>query len=350
MAQRQASIERQIREAERDKLLAEIGKVKAETNQIDFECNESSKSWIKKKEFWSILVGTLIAWTAVGFYITFSVIPLSEIHNNEVTLENNKKSAALFESERQLHLAYDTLKIKNTNLNIVTLKVAQQKEEVLKLKIARKKLDSSYSVVYQLYSNKRQINANEIQKEIIKFKEYLDDYKQKQSIVTTSTQILPYDLNQFSKANWNTNLAAKSQNLSGIEDLYHFSSVSIRDSLPEIGINSIFAKTVTIRPLFNGELVKDLTIHVSMKPPSGFLSFQTSRLLTSAFDILYNKTGYVTSESLIGECTFEVNGEDYKVSDIKIAGHYFLTNSNHVTINFPDNINKLNIDLLLEKK
>src|ERR1700761_5732716 len=92
-------IDTQIKEAERNKLLSEINKINYEKFKIELECKvlekQHNSSWFKKKEFWSIFVGTLIAWTAVGFYISYSILPLSqrdiiakEIENLTVKKEN----------------------------------------------------------------------------------------------------------------------------------------------------------------------------------------------------------------------------------------------------------------------
>lgn len=84
------NLDEQIKAAERDKYLAEAKKVEAEKERINFqheqEKKESLKPWWKSLGFRQILIGT----TALGFYITYVIIPAFNIENIQLKLENQK--------------------------------------------------------------------------------------------------------------------------------------------------------------------------------------------------------------------------------------------------------------------
>jgi hypothetical protein len=177
---RTPNIENELKSAEKEKLVAETEKVNAEKRKIDLEADELKKEylrkWIKRKEFWSILIGTLIAWTAVGFYITFFVVPLSEIHVNQATLENSKKSDTLYHKEKQLAIA--TEEIKKRQSNLVILQKENERQKSLNIKL-QQQIEIFYHTINKLSLTTKE--DGRIKEETFKLKKYLDSYKTSQN-------------------------------------------------------------------------------------------------------------------------------------------------------------------------
>lgn len=348
------SLQEQVIVAKRDKLIAETEKAKAEKAKLDTENKELRKEhqkplW-KKKETWSIFAGTLIAWTAVAVYITFSVLPLADIRNNEVTLENTKKSDTLYLKEKQLHLAYDTLHAKAAFLATITTIVNKKDIDNKNLLIARHRVDSSYSVLYKLYTHKHEISHDEVKDEIIQLKNYLDDYKKQLKNESNYSIIRPSTFSSFAST------------VSSIPSstLLQYSGTSNIDSIMKIGaFGFAYSNNIKIRPYYNGVLIKNLTIDIS--PKSQILSGSLIRklLLNEKIQVGYSlDDGYVAKDfDLTGSYVFEINSDEYKVDNIVTSDPLLCsTTDNQITFSsfFASNYhylkNNLTLDLNLIKK
>ncbi len=349
MAIKKSNIDDELKAAHRDKYLAQAEAAKSQKLLLDLEFKEKaklySKSWIKKKETWAILIGTLVAWTAVGFYITTSIIPLSEIHNNQVTLENTKKSDTLYEKEKQLKIAYDTLKHKELNLEVLNRVLNQEKNSNSKLKIARHNLDSSYSVLVRLYKNRHFISLQEIQGQFAEFRKNLNDYQlQLKAQSNHSTQIdngffssLPnYDPKMISTANyWPISKDIEYTSLDSILGRSFLGQQKNRFSNAPTFSQAITLPSITLRPFYNGTLIKNLTIKVYMTTTPLLLSelnYQKSWKNDFFRTVEYSDLGnYVMVGTFDGTYSFEVVGNDYKVDNIVASDKTLLTMGNIIS-------------------
>jgi hypothetical protein len=371
MNERQPTLDSQIKKAERDRLLAEAEKIKSEKIKIDLEANllqkESSLLWFKKKEFWGVFSGSLIAWTAVSFYITFSVVPVSEIHNNQVTLENTKKSDSLYTKERLLNFAYDTLHKRETNLALLTIIVNRQREENNQLKIARIKVDSAYNVFYSAHKKTAGTTKADLERMLVSFKKYFEDYKAKQSEFN-SNPIPQSSLNTYGNLGYNSlttlgslsaNQTIKSDPNSPVFSGYTGVATSIKndqtdfakyamlnlDSTHKVngfsGFSSnifLTANTVKVRPLFEGKLIDNAIIHVNEKAS-----------LVIEKDLAFELGQFTLDGPLYGEYSFFIKGDVYEVKAIRTNKQFLNSDNNSISFTFAS-MGVTVIDLVLDKK
>ncbi|GAB3925280.1 hypothetical protein [Mucilaginibacter myungsuensis] len=324
MEETELTLEQQIKLAEKEKLIAEANKAKAEKRKLDLEAKELKKQQSKliyqKKEFWSIFLGTLIAWTAVAFY----VIPLAEIHNNQITLDNTKKSDSLYDKERQLKLAYDTLRKRELILIELTNVVNQQRIENSSLKTSRNKVDSTYNALYYTYISEKQINSKTFQITLGKLTTYLDQYKKQKANSDIVTDFSSY-----------TNLSEWSKKADKNIPLGYFAGTSTSTFTSELNGNdflkksdllqsksqSIFESRVTLRPLYNENIISDLKIKIVAIPSKlGSAGLDFPSWVTNQEVVYSSSNGYAISHLLSGNYKFELDDDRYKIVSTKVNG------------------------------
>jgi len=354
MNKTESPLEEQIKAAKRDHLLSKIAVAKSEKKKIDLDFAESkkrySKHWWQNKKVWSILAGTLIAWTAVAVYITFSVIPLSEIHIHQVTFENELKSDTLHDRERQLKLANDTLKAKERYLVILYKTLDQQKLENNKLRVSRHSLDSSYSILYRLYSSKHEVSQSEIKEQFVKFKQYLDDYKQQLKTESNPSTISLANLNPSIRQNWAMPTNYTTPTLEGSPSLDSIMKSWHRgESLTLLTLSP----KVTMRPLFDGAVLKDLTIRLRSMAQSFLFSSASNQYvspLTSDQVTTFSfESGYSNTMALSGSYDCDLQSDNYEIASIRCSNSSVLTSKNHISFLTPS-YGDIVFDLILEKK
>ncbi|MBB6131829.1 hypothetical protein, partial [Mucilaginibacter lappiensis] len=90
---------------------------------------------------------------------------------------------------------------------------------------------------------------------------------------------------------------------------------------------------INIRPLFNGNIIKNLSIHITSNP--NIFSTLSAPNTTSEKKEIVNysgENGYLLDHQLIGTCTFELVGSDYKIVDVRSSDHSFSTNNSQITL------------------
>ncbi len=249
------SIEDQVKAAERDKFLAEAKKAESERKKIDYELAESiketSKPTWRKKEFRNTLIAIFLGLSFLGFYIEYAVLPFVNRDNLLLSVENAKAQKRLIEGQEQLHT--DSLKLV---MGEIILKQKIKYTDSLtfalnSLKASRHKVDSSYSILSKLYQKKQDFNSVEVQNEFIKFKQYLDEYKSEKEKVNelSYSPITGY---------W------KPTTLGSITENGESTNFLIQPSKKLGDSTFIFPRrNLTLRPLYKGQIVKDLTFTVS---------------------------------------------------------------------------------------
>lgn len=336
-------IDNQLKTAEVEKIKAETERTRFESKKLELESNilakNQSEHWIKKKEFWAILIGSLIAWTAVGFYIGFGAIPAMEYHNEEVKLENKKNADSIYDKERQLKLAYDTLKARQEYLVTLTNATIKQKNEISRLHF---KVDSIYSAITRLKNSNDLKSRNEIKDGIEELKKYIEDYKSQQKRESFTFPLISQSLLPKQSDNFQNSLADYKPVSIGVLPRHYWDSIIDQKSdqpfSTNLGTSGVFSGSVEIRPLFNGTEVKDLTIHVIVK-----------NLTTIEEDINYSTfTGYRVNGFLSGTLSFTVKGDEYRIKAIYTSPPTLIEDNNVHFTSYA--LGDKKIDLILEKK
>jgi hypothetical protein len=352
------TVEQQVKEAERDKLLAEADKARAEKIKIDLESKElleeQSKSWWTKKSNLKGIIGAIIAIPLMAFYFDYVIGPVSEIHNVELTLENAKKSDTLNLKEKQLKQANDTLHQNQIYLSQVAKVVFQEKEANARLRQARHRVDSSNLLLYKLYTRKRSTNYNELHIEIEKFKDYLNDYKHE---LKEESKIPIYTSYPFTLPSNNVPLKENSVPIfgaGGYNDRFNLDSFKKSIGHQSLGdIGNLSPNDLVIRPLLNGVLIKDLKIRLVRQ----YILLDGNQIFISGEDIevSYADNGAYSMQTPVGDYLFTLNNDAYTITDIRSSN--FMIPVNGATVTFSKFLAPTigsgitnTIDLILQKK
>lgn len=131
---------------DKNKIAAEIKKLEAEAERINYDLKrqkkEDSKKWLFKEKSWPVLVSIFFGTPILGFYILFVILPAFNVENVKLNLQNQKAELRIFESQKKL--TEDSIQLRlnqhitdslNTALSIALLE--------------KHKLDSSYAVLFK---------------------------------------------------------------------------------------------------------------------------------------------------------------------------------------------------------
>jgi hypothetical protein len=120
------TLDEKIKEAELEKLLAEVEKTRAEQKTIeldyDKQLKELSINWFLKEKFWKNFVSIFLGFSILGFYTNYIILPSFQKDNIELSLENSRHKMEL--NDKEIHLKEDSIKlkiekIKNDSFNAV---------------------------------------------------------------------------------------------------------------------------------------------------------------------------------------------------------------------------------------
>jgi hypothetical protein len=107
------TLDEELKEAERQKFLAEAEKARTEQKKIELDYNtqlrDSKRSWFLKEKFWKNFVSIFLGFSILGFYVNFIILPSFQKDNIELSLENSKHKKEL--SDKELRLQDDSVKL-----------------------------------------------------------------------------------------------------------------------------------------------------------------------------------------------------------------------------------------------
>jgi hypothetical protein len=141
------SVEEQMKIAELKKILAETEKTVSEKDKIDFELEElkkeSRKPWWIKKAFRNHLISALIGASFIGFYLTYVIVPASNLDKLDLQLQKQKAEQKIYDA--QLKFSKDSIALFQQKLKADSIEVL-----LAQTIAAMNKQDSSRNVLADL--------------------------------------------------------------------------------------------------------------------------------------------------------------------------------------------------------
>lgn len=136
--------------AETNKFNAEANKAEAEKLKVDFETaelkKEAAKKWWLKRSFRAQILSVFIGISIIGFYITYVVVPASNVENMSLKLENQKAELRIFNAQKTITLDSQTLAIQIKDTDSLNMILSAEINN-------NKKRDSIYKRLIQNYEN-----------------------------------------------------------------------------------------------------------------------------------------------------------------------------------------------------
>ncbi len=166
-----STLDDEIKQAKRDKFLAEIEKTNAERNKVLHETEEAIKEskrpwWWTTKVRQNIIPG-IIGLGFLGFYISYAVVPAFQVENMHLKLDNERVAKILFDREQRLVSDSLELRVKIRFIDSLSNTLIFKERE---LAIIKYKMDSTFPSVISKLKNSDVINQNTA-------KQILDLYK-----------------------------------------------------------------------------------------------------------------------------------------------------------------------------
>jgi hypothetical protein len=155
------TLDEQVKEAERLKLIAETKKADAELKKIELDyseqLNELAKPWYIKRKFWNNLASFLIGFSILGFYIEYIILPAAKKDNIELGLENARHMKDLYMQEALLK--EDSTKLEKERSQIAADSAAVLSEGLIIDSVSKAYSNLLHSVEQNKVNNTARINA-----------------------------------------------------------------------------------------------------------------------------------------------------------------------------------------------
>jgi hypothetical protein len=163
------SLEDQVKAAERDKLIAETEKIKAERD----------KRWWLTAQFWRSLIKSIVGLTFLGFVITYILIPLhnhdimqAKIDNLQLSMDNKIAANKLYEKE--IKFKKDSIKFIN-EINSIKIDLDKKAKIIELQKSSRDSVEIGYQKVIKNYKEENDSKIQQATKELEKLKTAYED-------------------------------------------------------------------------------------------------------------------------------------------------------------------------------